>query len=104
MLAVPGDPDTPTGGYGYDRRVAAGLRAAGWHVDWLRLPDGFPSPDARALGDAYAALAARPDGVPLLVDGLALGAMPEVGAAVGERRALVAISINRFTNRRCMGS
>ena len=91
MLAVPGDPDTPTGGYGYDRRVAAGLRAAGWHVDWLRLPDGFPSPDARALGDAYAALAARPDGVPLLVDGLALGAMPEVGAAVGERRALVAL-------------
>lgn len=91
VLAVPGDPDTPTGGYGYDRRVAAELVRAGWSVDRLRLPDAFPAPDAHALDAAYAALAAQPEGVPLLVDGLALGAMPYVGAAIGTARPLVAL-------------
>jgi glycosyltransferase involved in cell wall biosynthesis len=91
VLAVPGDPDTPTGGYGYDRRVAAELVRAGWTLERLRLPDAFPAPDTRALDEAYAALAAQPEGVPLLVDGLALGAMPDVGAAIGTARPLVAL-------------
>lgn len=91
MFAVPGDPATASGGYGYDRRVASELRRAGWDVDWLRLPDAFPMPDARALRQACDLLAAQPVGVPLLIDGLALGAMPEAGAAAGDARPLVAL-------------
>lgn len=91
MFAVPGDPATSSGGYGYDRRVASELRRTGWDVHWLRLPDAFPTPDARALRQAYAALAVQPAGVPLLVDGLALGALPAAGAAAGEARPLVAL-------------
>jgi glycosyltransferase involved in cell wall biosynthesis len=91
VFAVPGDPATPTGGYGYDRRVAAELRRAGWGVHWLRLPDAFPAPDSNALDAAYAALAAQPEGVPLLIDGLALGAMPDASAAAGAQRPLVAL-------------
>jgi glycosyltransferase involved in cell wall biosynthesis len=91
VFAVPGDPDTPTGGYGYDRRVADELRAAGWAVVPLRLPEGFPFPDEAALAAAYDALAAQPERVPLLVDGLALGAMPAVGDAIGPMRPLVAL-------------
>lgn len=91
VFAVPGDPDTATGGYGYDRRVAAELRATGWDVTPLRLADGFPFPADAALDDAYRALAAQPAGVPLLVDGLALGAMPRVGDAIGPARPLVAL-------------
>lgn len=91
VFAVPGDPATLTGGYGYARRVLAGLRARGRDTVALRLPDGFPDPSPRALDEAYAALAAQPEGVPLLVDGLALGAMPEVARAIGPRRPLVAL-------------
>ena len=46
-VVVPGDLDTRTGGYGYDRRIVAGLRDRGWSVDVRELDDGFPRPDRR---------------------------------------------------------
>jgi len=91
VFAVPGELNTPTGGYGYARRMLAELREAGWDVRHLPLGAGFPDPDAPTLSNAYRLLSAQPEGVPLLVDGLALGVMPEVGRALGERRPLVAL-------------
>ena len=91
VFAVPGDLDTPTGGYAYDRRIAAELRTAGWALQWLRLPDGFPHPSAAALSSAYAQLARQQQGTALLIDGLALGAMPDVSKVLGPRRPLVAL-------------
>ncbi|QIE55130.1 glycosyltransferase family 4 protein [Pikeienuella piscinae] len=70
-LAVPGDPDTPTGGYVYARRVIA---ASGGALAPLALPGGFPFPDQAAL-DAAASLIAAANG-PVIVDGLAYGAFP----------------------------
>jgi glycosyltransferase involved in cell wall biosynthesis len=90
-FAVPGDPSAPTGGYAYDRRVARELADAGWRVRALRLPDAFPHPDAQALERAYAMVAATPPDEPVLVDGLALGAMPAIGDALGSRRPLVGL-------------
>ena len=91
MFAVPGDLDTPTGGYAYARRMLAELGEAGWDVRHLPLGEGFPEPDAGTLAQAYRLLSAQPEGVPLLVDGLALGAMPDVARALGDRRPLVAL-------------
>lgn len=91
VFAVPGALDTPTGGYGYARRMIAELREAGSPVRHLALGSGFPDPDGETLAAAYRLLASQPEGVPLLVDGLALGAMPEVGRALGARRPLVAL-------------
>src|ERR1700752_2835762 len=51
-FAVPGDLATPTGGYGYDRRINKELREFGWQVDVADIGEGFPFPATaeRALG------------------------------------------------------
>ena len=48
VFAVPGDLDTPTGGYAYDKRIIAELRTLGWEVSVLDLGNSFPRPDAQA--------------------------------------------------------
>lgn len=90
-FAVPGDPDTPTGGYRYDRRLASELAGIGWEVQPLSLADGYPFPSASARAAAAAAFAALPDGAVVLADGLAFGALPEVATAEGRRLRLVAL-------------
>jgi glycosyltransferase involved in cell wall biosynthesis len=90
-FAVPGDLATPTGGYGYDRRVIAELRALGWQVDVLSLGDGFPQPSAEQRGIALSRLEALPKGLPVVVDGLALGALPEEAERIARRAPLVAL-------------
>ena len=56
-----------------------------------RLADSFPFPDAPALNHAADVLAGIPDGNLVVVDGLALGAMPAQVAAHGARLKLVAL-------------
>lgn len=90
-VAVPGDLGLPTGGYGYDRRLMAGLAERGWDVRHVALPGGFPNPTAGEVGDAAAALAAVPDGETLLIDGLAGGVLAGVLAAEAGRLRLVAL-------------
>jgi glycosyltransferase involved in cell wall biosynthesis len=78
IFVVPGDLGTLSGGYGYDRQIIAGLRAAGRAVDVVALDAGFPWPDAAALAHAAQQLAAIRDGALVVVDGLAFGAMPDL--------------------------
>ena len=54
-----------------------GLRALGWRIETLDLGDGFPFPSPAARALARARLAALPAGEPIVIDGLALGALPE---------------------------
>ena len=90
-LVLPGDPATRTGGYGYDRRIVAGLRSLGWSVRVHSLAGAYPHPadgDRAAAAQCFAAL---PDGALVLVDGLAYGALPEVAAREARRLRLVAL-------------
>lgn len=90
-FAVPGDLASPSGGYGYDSRIIAGLRERGWSVDVVSLGDGFPWPDAAALHQAEARIAAVPDGTTVVADGLAFGALPALAAAHAARLRWVAL-------------
>jgi glycosyltransferase involved in cell wall biosynthesis len=90
-FVLPGDPETPTGGYAYDRRMLRGLRELGWDVELHRLEAGFPNPSPGALADAAGILAGIPTGRTLLLDGLAMGAMPEVVGTEAGRLRLIAL-------------
>lgn len=90
-VVVPGDLETRTGGYGYDRRIIGGLRARGWIVEIVRLDEGFPVPSPAARAHAADAFAAIPDGSLVLADGLALGALPEEAQRERDRLRIVAL-------------
>ena len=79
-FAVPGDLATPTGGYRYDGHIIQELGRLGWQVDVLDVGDGFPFPSAAQRANALAMLSAVPGGCPIVLDGLAFGALPEAGA------------------------
>jgi glycosyltransferase involved in cell wall biosynthesis len=90
-FAVPGDLATPTGGYAYDRRMIAELKALGWHIDVIDLGDGFPRPSPQVLERARALLTRVPNGRPIIIDGLAFGVIPELAADLSHTNPLVAL-------------
>lgn len=91
VLLVPGDLDTRTGGYGYDREIVAGLRALGWTVDVRSLDRRFPFPPPKARAEARETLAALPDGAVVLADGLAFGALADEATAEASRLRFVGL-------------
>lgn len=90
-VVVPGDLETRTGGYGYDRRIIAGLRDRGWAVEVVRLDDSFPAPTTAARVHAARSLALIPAGSTVLIDGLALGAIPDEVEREAGRLTIVAL-------------
>lgn len=91
FLLYPGDPDTVTGGYRYDRRMAEACRTAGWTIEERSLPAGFPFPSDAEREHAAQQVAALPDQAVVVVDGLGFGAMPEIAEAEAERLRLIAL-------------
>lgn len=91
VFAFPGDIDTPTGGYGYDRRIVGGLRDLGWDVHLLGLGDGFPFPSPETLRTAERRLADLTAGTPVVVDGLAFGVMAQAAQRLQAHLRLVAL-------------
>ena len=90
-FAVPGDLATPTGGYAYDRRMITELAALGWRIDTVALGDGFPFPTDDVRAAACARLTALPRRHPIVIDGLAFGALPEAGEALRASHMLIAL-------------
>jgi glycosyltransferase involved in cell wall biosynthesis len=90
-FAVPGSLDQPTGGYAYDRRLIAALRALGCEVEVIDLGDGFPYPCDATRQRAMERLRAAPAGRPLVIDGLALGVLPDAARALAPTHQLIAL-------------
>ena len=90
-FAVPGDLAIPTGGYAYDRRVIAELERLGWSVELVDLDEGFPRPSNEQRKTAQTRLMALQTGCPVVVDGLALGVLPEVASQLCVDHPLIAL-------------
>jgi glycosyltransferase involved in cell wall biosynthesis len=91
VFVVPGRLDARTGGSIYDRRMVDGLRAIGWSVDVYELEESFPQPSDSSLAHAASVLAGLRSGTIVVIDGLALGAMPCVVQREASRLRLVAL-------------
>lgn len=90
-FAIPGDLETATGGFAYDRRVIAELREMGRAVSVVGLGDGFPDRDAVDIAQVRDAFAGIADGTPTLIDGLALGILPDETAELARRAPVIAL-------------
>lgn len=90
-FAFPGDLDTPTGGYHYDRRLIAELRCSGVTVETISLPPYSPVPTEQTLESVRQTFAALPDQSVVLIDGLAFGVLDEMATSEAQRLRLVAL-------------
>ncbi|MEZ5492924.1 MAG: glycosyltransferase family 4 protein [Gammaproteobacteria bacterium] len=90
-FVFPGNLDTPSGGYHYDRRLIGELRAAGLAVEAVPLPAGFPFPDQAARSLTRQVLATLPDQAVVIVDGLAFGALAAEAEAEARRLRFIAL-------------
>jgi glycosyltransferase involved in cell wall biosynthesis len=90
-FAVPGSLDQPTGGYAYDRRVIAELRRLGCGVDIVDLGEGFPRPAEPTIREALSRLRQVPAGRAIVIDGLALGVLPDAAAALRATHPVIAL-------------
>jgi glycosyltransferase involved in cell wall biosynthesis len=91
VFAVPGDLATPTGGYAYDRRMIAELARLGWRVEVADIGNDFPRPSAHTLDATRSRLSAVAKGIPIVIDGLAFGAIPELAAELHPDHPLIAL-------------
>ena len=90
-FVVPGPLAQLTGGYVYDGRMVGGLGALGWQVHVHELPGRFPAADAAGRHALDAALTSMPDGARVVIDGLAMGGLPETVTAHAHRLRVVSL-------------
>ena len=90
-VLVPGEPGQRTGGYLYDAHMVRELRDLGWMVDVMGLEGRFPDTDDRAARAMRRALSKFPDGARVVIDGLALGGLPDDVAAHAGRLDISAL-------------
>jgi glycosyltransferase involved in cell wall biosynthesis len=88
---VPGRLEQRTGGYLYDARMVQGLREREWTVRVHELDGAFPSGDEIAAAALDDALAGLDDDALVVVDGLAMGGLPDTVARHGPRLRLLAL-------------
>lgn len=90
-FAYPGDLETLTGGYIYDKRILAELQKLGWQANTLSLDGRFPSVSETTKAQTAQVLAGVDANQPLVIDGLALGALGVHAETIVARRSFVAL-------------
>ncbi|GHB23941.1 glycosyl hydrolase [Pseudovibrio japonicus] len=87
----PGDLNTPTGGYRYDREIIRGLQKNGWNISLIALEGDYPAPSEADKLLALEALGEVGERALVIVDGLALGVLPELAKEITEYCSLIAL-------------
>ena len=90
-VVIAGPLDQRTGGYLYDARMVSGLRRLGWRVEVLGLQGSFPDADETARESLGAALESLRDGCTVVIDGLAMGGLPDPIRAHGQRLRILSL-------------
>lgn len=80
-FAIPGDINTVTGGYIYERRLLEELRVLGHDVQHIPLGASFPEPSSEDMIHAVEALLAVEPERALILDGLVFGSIDPAGLA-----------------------
>ena len=91
VFAHPGDLQTVSGGFIYDSCIVRELTTLGWEVELLSLGAGFPFPSQETLNKAVELLCQTQPGKPIVIDGLALGTMPEAIAQASANHPIIAL-------------
>ena len=89
-FAIPGDLNTRTGGYIYERRMLETLNEIGLPTAHVPLMTSWPHPTPAAEAELAEKLRALPPGTPLIVDGLVFGSM-DTGLLAGLDLPVVAM-------------
>jgi glycosyltransferase involved in cell wall biosynthesis len=87
-LMLPAPLEAVSGGYGYDRRIVAGLHARGHAVRVVELAGRHPLPDATAEASAWQAIAELAPGEIPVIDGLGLPSFARAAEAVARAGAV----------------
>jgi glycosyltransferase involved in cell wall biosynthesis len=74
---IPGNLDTPTGGYAYDRQILHHLQQRAFPLVPVELGGEWPAPTAKDIAICESLFHSFSEKTALLIDGLAFGAMPE---------------------------
>lgn len=88
---IPGDIDTPTGGYRYDRAIIEQWRELGLDVDLISLPGGYPFPSKDDVATALSIIKQAHDADICVIDGLAGGCAPSLMAHCANDMPVVAL-------------
>ena len=90
-FAIPGDINTLTGGYRYDRELIKALTRQGFAIEVLTLSGEFPNPGATALAEAADIFRRLPSGAMVIADGLAFGVLNEIAERESQRLIIIAL-------------
>ncbi|MDI9245606.1 glycosyltransferase [Marinobacter sp. CHS3-4] len=88
LFLVPGDPGQKTGGYRYVARLVEALNEHGVNARVAGLDGRFPIPDKQAREALNSALSDCPDEALVVLDGLAMGGLPDTVCQHADRLAL----------------
>ncbi len=90
-FVFPGDLNTPTGGYRYDREIIRGLQQHDWNVSLISLEGAYPLPSDTDKKLALETIEEIEPSTLIIVDGLALGASSDLAQNIAERSSLIAL-------------